>query len=300
MREVEILFENIDEKLEDEMILITPKWISRTFDYHIRDSERQVLLFNSLLFRLLSDYFKAHPNLSAVYLLVGLDRSGDSLVSLVPYDRMVEAESRFSKVLTRVIYSIQRHRCPSSCTLAGNELLLNLTTDALKKLVTIPWCPADQMRPPLACCENTTDTIETSSTIQRLNIIGKDDNIKTKELRNFFAPAPKPTVVTIMPTEGPTKASSNVLETRIAQTVPAVIETSKQTPIPTTITPSDQDDDDDHFSPGVALKSSQPKRRRLIFESDEENEDAVIVKKTPEKRSKAKQASSAKRHNFKG
>ncbi|KAA3680389.1 uncharacterized protein DEA37_0014862 [Paragonimus westermani] len=201
--EEHMIFDNLDEKLEDDASLVTAKWLSIQFDYPIREAER-----------LLSSYFENRSHLSAIYLLNGIYADGEVVVQLVPDGKLTEMESRFMSTPSRLVYSVQRQQCRSS-TLASVEMLTSITPKSLKKLVTIPWCPADTTRNPLVCLNNAVQDSKQSISplIPRLSTTGKDAQIKTTEVTNFFVPTLKPTTTTVL-AKRPVKRASNFFDVK--------------------------------------------------------------------------------------
>ncbi|KAF5401712.1 hypothetical protein PHET_05115 [Paragonimus heterotremus] len=293
--EEQMIFDNLDEKLEDDVSVITAKWLSIQFDYPIREAER-----------LLSSYFEHRPHLSAVYLLNGMYTDGEIVVQLVPHGKLSEMESRFMSTPTRLVYSVQRQQCRSS-TLASVEMLTSITSKSLKKLVTIPWCPADTTRNPLVCLNNAVQDSKQpiSPLIPKLSATSKDAQIKTTEVTNFFISTPKPTTTTV-PTKRPVKRASNFFDMKsnkkqnIPDKIPANLPTSEITQNTVVADAAADVDDDDEFLTSAVLRSSAVKRKRIIVESDEENEPLCdcpspkvkssepILKKSPSKSQKRK------------
>ncbi|KAF7258479.1 hypothetical protein EG68_03519 [Paragonimus skrjabini miyazakii] len=282
--EEQMIFDNLDEKLEDDASVITAKWLSIQFDYPIREAER-----------LLSSYFEHRPHLSAVYLLNGIYADGEIVVQLVPDGKLREMESRFMSTPSRLVYSVQRQQCRSS-TLASVEMLTNITSKSLKKLATIPWCPADTTRNPLVCLNNAVQDSKQpiSPLIPKLSAIGKDAQIKTTEVTNFFTPTPKTTTTTV-PTKRPVKRASNFFDVKpnkkqnSPEKIPANLSTG-ETIRNTVIADAGDDDDDDEFLTSAVSRSCAVKRKRIIVESDEENEPSPepIINKSPNKSQKRK------------
>ncbi|CAL8099016.1 unnamed protein product [Calicophoron daubneyi] len=250
--EQQMLFENLDEKLEDETAVITTKWLSVNFDTAITESQR-----------LLEAYFSARSNLSAVYLLSGVGKNGEMIVKLVPCNKLEKAKNLFPTPPSCVIYSVQRRPCKSSSALSAIDRLLDLTTDALKRIVSIRWEPAIPSKAHLPIGEKQDEPLPKTALIPKLNTTGKD-NMKTTDVKNFFKPVAKL----------PTSASTPPDVPQRAQKRPSIFANAPQPKSRGNDNEQKLEDEDEEF-----LSSAVSKRKRIIVESEDEDEDTPITEK---------------------
>ncbi|CAH8840446.1 unnamed protein product [Trichobilharzia szidati] len=255
--EDQLLFENLDEKLEDENGFVTANWLSITFDLNINDSRR-----------LMASYIQARDNLSSVYLLTGISSQGDILVKLVNSEQLSLAEKSFSSPPKRVVYSIQRQKCKDSLSLACCNLLHDISENQLKRIISIPWEPSTKSsRTPFSCRENQEITQEITPkavaksdvpTIPKLATTGHDEKIKTSDLKNFFTKAEKPVQQVNIPQKD--VKPNNKIE---VISKPVKVEKPKGLVV--------IEEDDEEFGPKNTL--SAQKRKRVVIESDDEEEN---------------------------
>ncbi|VDP49942.1 unnamed protein product [Schistosoma margrebowiei] len=247
----QLLFENLDEKLEDEDGFITASWLSITFDLNI-DASR----------RLMAAYLQARDNLSSVYLLTGISKQNDILVKLANSDQLSLAQKSFSFPPKCVVYSIQRRQCKDSLSLACYDLLHNISTDQLKRLTSIPW---ESSSDPLSCRENQETAQKApehvdSPVLPSLAASGCNKKIKTSDFKNFFSKIEK--------SVQDDKTLENYLATSTKNNIiPKPVESAKL----------DVSDEDEEF--GLKTTSSSQKRKCIVIESDEEKEESSTMPK---------------------
>ncbi|CAH8476863.1 unnamed protein product [Schistosoma turkestanicum] len=244
--EDQLLFENIDEKLEDEDGFITANWLSVTFDLHI-DASR----------RLMAAYLQARENLSSVYLLTGISIQNEVLVRLADSDQLSLAKQSFSFPPKCVVYSIQRRKCKDSSSLACYDLLHNISTDKLKRLTSISWeAPCD-----VPSCQENQETSQKapehvdSPVLPSLATTGRNEKIKTSDFKNFFSKIQH----SVQDDKTPRNCLKSINKTDV---IPKPVESTKVDNV---------SDEDEEFGP-KATYSSQ-KRKRIVIESDEEEKE---------------------------
>ncbi|CAH8516232.1 unnamed protein product [Heterobilharzia americana] len=251
--EDQLLFENLDEKLEDENGFITANWLSITFDVNIDESRR-----------VMASYIRARDSLSSVYLLTGISSQGDILVKMVNSEQISLAEKSFLSPPKRVVYSIQRQKCKDSLSLACYDLLHDISESQLKRLVSIPWEPSKKsFRAPLSCRENQEHVQQTTQqaevkievpTLPKVATIGHDEKIKTSNLKNFFNKAEKPVQIA--------RKDFNLDSKNKIPPKP----TENRKPKEAAMT-----EEDEEIGPKNTHLSQ--KRKRIVIESDEEDEE---------------------------
>nr|AAW27464.1 SJCHGC07019 protein [Schistosoma japonicum] len=180
--EDQLLFENLDEKLEDENGFITANWLSITFDLNVGASRR-----------LMESYLLSRDKLSSVYLLTGISTQGEILVRLADSDQLSVAKQSFAFPPKCVVYSIQRRKCKDSLSLAFCDLLHNISGDQLKRLTSIPWDPStNPSRKPLSGQENQETALYIlkapvdTPVLPNLATSGRSNKIRTSDFKNFF------------------------------------------------------------------------------------------------------------------
>ncbi|TGZ55096.1 hypothetical protein CRM22_010488 [Opisthorchis felineus] len=267
--EEQMLFENLDEKLEDELAVITTTWLSINFELQIGEAEG-----------LLNKYFTSHPHLSAVFLLTGLSSEGEVTIRLTPNEKLRESEAVFVEEPARTIYSVQRHPCRSSTTVSTSALFSDVSTDALKKLVTIPWCPTESSRQPLASCENKQNELGKQPGIPvASNHSTQIEKPKPSDISNFFTTTSKPTSTTVLQKQGQ-KRPSTFFDTKPGKVSPKM--TLPEKPLVFISQSKDQEEEEEEFLTSAVLRSS--KRKRLIIDSDEEEAITGPVEKFTQSR----------------
>ncbi|CAH8519833.1 unnamed protein product [Schistosoma bovis] len=247
----QLLFENLDEKLEDEDGFITASWLSITFDLNI-DASR----------RLMAAYIQARDNLASVYLLTGISKQNDILVKLANSDQLSLAQKSFSFPPKCVVYSIQRRQCKDSLSLACYDLLHNISTDQLKRLTSIPW---ESSSDPLPCRENQETAQKTpehvdSPVLPSLATSGSNKKIKTSDFKNFFS-----------------KIEKSVQDDKTLENYLATSTKNNMIPKPVESGKLDVSDEDEEF--GLKTTYSSQKRKCIVIESDEEKEESSTVTK---------------------
>lgn len=263
-----MLFENLDEKLEDELAVITTTWLSINFELPIGEAEG-----------LLNKYFTSHPHLSAVFLLTGLSSEGELTVRLTPNEKLKESEAVFVEKPVPTIYSVQRHPCRSSTTVATSALFSDISADALKKLVTIPWCPTESSRQPLASCENKQNEIRKQPGIPvASNHSRQIEKPKISDISNFFTTTSKPSSTTVLQKQGQKRPST--FDAKPGKKV-SPKKTVPEKPVAFISKSTDQEEEEEEFLTSAVLRSS--KRKRLIIDSDEEA-TTDPVEKVPQSR----------------
>ncbi|KAK4469925.1 hypothetical protein MN116_007427 [Schistosoma mekongi] len=251
--EDQLLFENLDEKLEDENGFITANWLSVTFDLNV-DASR----------RLMESYLQSRDNLSSVYLLTGISTHGDILVKMADSDQLSVAKQSFTFPPKCVVYSIQRRKCKDSLSLACYDLLHNISGDQLKRLTSIPWEPSTRSsRKPLSGQENQEPALHVLKTpvdspvLPNLASSGRSNKIRTSDFKNFFNKAEKPT-------QDEKTLQDNLRPITETNVKPKPIESAKLSDVL----------EEDEFGPKTTCSSQ--KRKRIVIESDEDEVESTL------------------------
>ncbi|CAH8513334.1 unnamed protein product [Schistosoma rodhaini] len=247
----QLLFENLDEKLEDEDGFITANWLSITFDLNI-DASR----------RLMATYLQTRDNLSSVYILTGISKQNDILVKLANSDQLSLAHKSFSFPPKCVVYSIQRRKCKDSLSLACYDLLHNISTYQLKRLTSIPW---ESSSGPLSCRENQETAQKApehvdSPVLPSLATSGCNKKTKTSDFRNFFS-----------------KTEKSVQDDKMLENYLAPNTRNDIVPKPVESVKLNVSDENEEF--GLKTTYSSQKRKRIVIESDEEEEGSGTMPK---------------------
>ncbi|TNN07410.1 DNA polymerase delta subunit 3 [Schistosoma japonicum] len=252
--EDQLLFENLDEKLEDENGFITANWLSITFDLNVGASRR-----------LMESYLLSRDKLSSVYLLTGISTQGEILVRLADSDQLSVAKQSFAFPPKCVVYSIQRRKCKDSLSLAFCDLLHNISGDQLKRLTSIPWDPStNPSRKPLSGQENQETALYIlkapvdTPVLPNLATSGRSNKIRTSDFKNFFIKPEKPI-------QDEKTLQDNLKPSTETNVKPKPIESAKL---------NDLLEEDEEFSPKTACSSQ--KRKRIVIESDEDEVESTL------------------------
>ncbi|VDP91533.1 unnamed protein product [Echinostoma caproni] len=249
--ENQMMFDNLDEKFEDETSVVRSRNSHATFAKRKDNGQVDIRQFRC-----------AYSGI----------RTGQLVVRLVPQEKMKQAAEAFSSSPTKVVYSLHRKAHISSSALASIDVWSNLPVDKLKRLTTIPWEPRAGSRVPLAVTENNTanrvpqvPAVMTGSSVSvsKPTAVEKNPHVKTVDVKNFFAPISKNKTkidtVTAPPPKPvhkrPSTFNDSKKENKPVSKSPVVVEAN--------IT----DDEEEFLTSSVTVSA---KRKRIIVESDEE------------------------------